>query len=122
MKTGLKMASAVIFGSVPMIAAAGSLASLQAAVSLRATLCNALAETGNTGCAAAAARLSRNADNTPVSLHLRDIGLTLAAFTPIARVVGELSDAEASSLVSLSVSYNPALGDAGALALANSLP
>lgn len=85
-------------------------------------LAAALRSIGNEGCIAAAERLDESTGHRHVQLHLRGVGLDVSDTEQIADALRPLTDAEASSLASLSLSYNAAIGDAGAIPLAHALP
>ena len=57
-----------------------------------------------------------------ISLHARRAGLSAADAMTISDTLQSLTYEQASSLGSFSLSYNPLIGDEGALALAPSLP
>ncbi|MGK0168643.1 MAG: hypothetical protein ACI9W2_000360 [Gammaproteobacteria bacterium] len=57
-----------------------------------------------------------------VPLHLRSAGLNASDAALIANALRSLTDADASSLSSLSLSYNQDIGDLGAIRLARGLP
>lgn len=87
------------------------------------TLTSALRSIGSEPCLAAAAALeARQHNDENFRLHLRGAGLNTIDVVTIAKALKTLPNNEASSLVSLSLSYNEALGDAGAIALASALP
>ena len=65
--------------------------------------------------------LSANKDED-ISLHLRSAGISRSDVVIIADALLSLTRDEASSLRSFSLSFNPEIGDAGALAIARSLP
>jgi hypothetical protein len=93
-----------------------------APLKLFGALASTLRETGNEDCVAAAARLQSANLNEGVALHLRSAGLTAANVARIAEALRSLTETEASLLTSLSFSYNKAIGDAGAMAIARALP
>lgn len=85
-------------------------------------LVRALRATDKDICVAAAARLeSLNAMASSFDLHLRSAGLDVADATNIAAAIRG-STTEQLSLRSFSSSYNPGIGELGAVALINSLP
>lgn len=87
------------------------------------TLANALRSIGSEPCLAAAAALEApQNDNGDIRFHLRSAGINTSDVVTIAEALRALPNKEASSLVSLSLSYNEALGDAGAISLAHALP
>ena len=86
-------------------------------------LAKALRSIGGPVCLAAAVKLEANQSNTDsVYFHLRHAALEASDAMVIAEALKSLPKESHSALVSLSLSYNHALGDAGAIALAQSLP
>jgi hypothetical protein len=93
-----------------------------AAVSgLREKLAAVLRSMDNKACAAPA-RLEASRDHEAVRSHLPDAALSESGVLRIAHALMALSEAEASSLASLSLSYNGAIGDVGAICSAHVLP
>ncbi|MFT5439143.1 MAG: hypothetical protein ACI9MJ_001004 [Alphaproteobacteria bacterium] len=83
----------------------------------------ALRAIGSDACIAAAQRLEAGeGGNGDISLHLRRASLNTADAIVLARAVSALTDEEALTLGSLSLSYNPGIGDAGASIVARALP
>ena len=124
LKTSLAIIPTIGIGTLvgsASVSAAQSTALLET-TELREKLARALRATANDGCIAAAIRLEDSNVNEGVVLHLRGLNLTASDVEPIADALRALTDAEGSLLASLSLSYNDAIGDAGALSLANALP
>ena len=119
---GLRLAGAAILASNPMVAAANSPTLTRPYASLRTKLVDALGRANNTGCSEAAALLRTASVGRTVSLHLRGVGLTVPALEQVTDAIRALNRDEARLLASVSVSYNYALSDAGAQALAKALP
>lgn len=71
-------------------------------------------------CTEAAKRLARSTKATDFDLHLRSAGLTQADARVLADAMASAGDGP--SLRSFSASYNPDLGDAGVVALAEAFP
>lgn len=87
------------------------------------TLAKALRSIGSPVCLAAADKLEASHEKrAQVSFHLRGAALTASDVLIIADALTSLPAEASSALVSVSLSYNRALGDAGAIALAQSLP
>lgn len=90
---------------------------------LAASLAHALRSIGTDLCRTAAARLDRRAQTGEAfSFALRGAGIDAAGARLIADALGSVSDRERAALTSFSLSYNPAIGDAGTIALARALP
>lgn len=121
MNIGLGLAGGALVGLTPIAASAKSLIPSRALKSLRVKLVNALTRANNIGCSAAAERVADSGSST-VSLHVRGVDLTVPALRQITQAISALNHGEARLLTSVSVSYNPALSDAGAQTLADSLP
>ena len=86
-------------------------------------LARALRATDKDICIAAAARLETlSAMASSFDLHLRSAGLDTADATNIAAAIRGSTADEQLSLRSFSSSYNPGIGELGAVALINSLP
>lgn len=103
-------------GFAPVAASASDLSGL------RNKLVAALYSINNEACIATAARLEASAHLENVRLHLRDVGLKSSDVTHIANALWSLTDAQASTLASVSLSYNKDIGDVGAVRLARALP
>lgn len=87
------------------------------------TLAKALRSIGSSVCRAAADKLEASQGNRAnVYFHLRDAALNASDALIIAEALKSLPEASSSALASISLSYNRALGDAGAIAMAQSLP
>ena len=83
----------------------------------------ALRAIGSDACIAAAQRLEvGEGGNGDISLHLRRANLNTADAIVFARAMSGLTDGEGLTLGSLSLSYNPGIGDAGASVVARALP
>lgn len=90
---------------------------------LAAKLATALRSIGGPVCNDAAQRLEATApDARNISLHLRRADLTKSDTFVLAHALQSLTGREAAALGSFSMSYNPDMEDAGALALARALP
>ena len=122
MNIGLGLAGAALVGLTPIAASAKSLIPSRALTSLRVKLVNALTRANSVGCSAAAERLFSDSGSSTVSLHLRGVDLTVPELRQVTHAISALNHDEACLLTSVSVSYNPALSDAGAQTLADSLP
>lgn len=86
-------------------------------------LAKALRLIGGPVCFTAADNLEANQSNSDsVHLHLRCAGLEASDAMVIAGALNSLPRTSYSELVSMSLSYNFTLGDAGAIAMAQSLP
>lgn len=86
-------------------------------------LAKALRSIGGPVCLAAADKLEANqSNNDSVYFHLRYAALEASDAMVIAGALKSLPRESHSALVSISLSYNYALGDAGAIAMAQSLP
>ena len=86
-------------------------------------LAEALRSIGSAVCLAAAEKLEASYGNRAnVYFHLRRAALNPSDTFIIAEALKSLPGQSGSALASLSLSYNRALGDAGAMALAQSLP
>jgi len=124
LKTGLSFAGALTgatYGLSSAVNASGSAGTAQQ--NLSRTLANALRSIGSKRCIAAAEELeASNRDDGGVRLHLRNAGLNASDVLTIAHALKSVSRKEASSLASLSFSYNEAIGDAGVVTLAQALP
>ena len=92
------------------------------ALRLEDSLQTVLRSIGSVDCVAAADRLAEksNVDKTLI-LHLRTAGIDADAAARIATALASVTDRERARLGSFSLSYN-SIGDAGALALATTLP
>jgi hypothetical protein len=123
LKNGLALLSAagLAVAAYPAFASASGRA-IHAGGRLHEKLAATLRSIDNAGCIAAAVRLEAAAGQGDVALQLRGVGLSAPAAATIADGLKALTDAEAASLTSLSLSYNAAIGDAGAAALARALP
>jgi hypothetical protein len=86
-------------------------------------IAKALRSVGSEQCKEAAKSLKRSGkQGSLIDLHLRNLGLeAFDAFAIGKALEGLIADSE-SSLKSISLSYNKALGSAGAIALAKALP
>jgi hypothetical protein len=83
----------------------------------------ALRAIGGDACIAAAQRIEAGGGGIgAISLHLRRAGLNTADAMVLAQAMSDLTDEEALTLGSLSLSYNPGIGDAGASVVAQALP
>lgn len=83
----------------------------------------ALRDTGKPVCGDAAERLeSAGFPASGFNLHLRGAGLTMPDALAIALALNALRAKNASPLRSFSISYNPGIGAAGAVALVNAFP
>jgi hypothetical protein len=86
-------------------------------------LINALLSIGTQTCNTAAKNLAAaQTSNLPFSLHLRNAGLRVSDAEVLAMALTRYSSVNGRMLQSLSVSYNPLLGDNGTKVLAKSLP
>ncbi len=80
-----------------------------------------LREIANEKCLAKAEILTQT--SSPIhSLHLRDLALQPSDVTAIATCLKQADESNEQFIQSISFSYNPLLGDSGAIALANNLP
>lgn len=122
LKTALVTLSALGIGTPGSATAVSASGSLLLVSGLPGKLAAALRLTGNEGCIAAAARLEATTIHVDVRLHLRGVGLTASDAERIAGALSSLTLEEAPSLTSLTLSYNEAIGDAGAVSLADALP
>jgi len=124
LKVGLAATAAGALGTTgyPGVVTASELSDAPEVNGLRQKLAAALRSIGNEGCTEAARRLETAERHDEVLLHLRGVGLNASGVARIADALSALTEAEASSLVSLSLSYNAAIGDAGAVPLAHALP
>ena len=121
LKTGFSALLMATMSCSARLAAAG-VAPASAANALSVKLAAALRKTGNPTCASAAGRLLTRAEPGLVDLHLRAAGLSPAHVEHLAAAMQSLTGPEASCLSSLSLSYNPQIGDAGVLRLTQALP
>jgi hypothetical protein len=80
-----------------------------------------LRETENIDCINKAESLDAQS-GTAANLHLRSLGLKSADIIAIASALSEAKDDKNESITSISLSYNDATGDEGAIAIAKSLP
>ena len=88
-----------------------------------ATLAQALRTIGTEPCITAAEKLEkRGAQSGDFRFHVRNAGIDSAGAVTIATALNSVSSDEALALVSFSLSYNEALSDVGAIALAKALP
>lgn len=86
-------------------------------------LAKALRSIGCSVCSDAARYLDASQANTgDIDLHLRSAGIDGTDVGMIARALRSLTKQEALVLGSLSLSYNPGIGNAGVIARAQSLP
>ena len=86
-------------------------------------LVEALRSIGSPVCLAAALKLEADQSNRDnIYFHLRHAALTASDALIIAEALKSLPRESHSSLVSMSLSYNDAIGDTGAIAMAQSLP
>lgn len=124
LKTSLIRVSALVAGTLGLptfISAFDSPMTEPSTIAI--TLANALRSIGSESCLVAAASLEASQSNDgDIRFHLRSAGIDASGAMIIAEALRSLPNREASSLVSLSLSYNEALGDAGAIALAHALP
>jgi len=87
------------------------------------TLAKALRSIGSPVCLAAALRLEADQRNdNKIHFYLRDAALKLSDALIIAKALKSLPSESHSALLSMSLSFNNAIGDAGAIALAQSIP
>jgi|GEM_PF-390623 len=87
------------------------------------TLAKALRSIGSNVCRAAADKLEASQGNRAnVYFHLRGAALNASDALVIAEALKSLPEESSSALASFSLSYNRALGDAGAIVMAQSLP
>jgi hypothetical protein len=87
------------------------------------TLARTLRAIGTHTCITAAEKLEeRGIQSGDFSFLVRDAGIDSAGAAAIATALNSVSRDEARALVSFSLSYNVALGDTGAIALAKALP
>jgi len=90
---------------------------------LRAVLVQTLRTIGTDPCITAANDLEdRDNRGGSFSFHVRDAGINSTGAVAIATALHSVSSDQALALVSFSLSYNAALGDGGAIALAKALP
>ncbi len=68
------------------------------------------------------AKILANEVHKSMSLHLRSLSLKLSDILAIASVIAQENTSIASSISSISLSYNQEVGDAGAIAIFKSLP
>lgn len=116
---GFLGASAFALGAIQSASFANGTASSGAC----AILIKTLRSTGKEVCILAADKLEAEAaSGAPVSLHLRNAGLQVADAEALATAFTGYSSDNSQRIWSFSVSYNPLLGDQGAIALARSLP
>ncbi|MGJ8535132.1 MAG: twin-arginine translocation signal domain-containing protein [Alphaproteobacteria bacterium] len=119
---GASAATGVVGSGFPSTALANILPEKDSKMPL-SILVRALRATDKDICIAAAARLeSLNAMASSFDLHLRSAGLDAADATSIAAAIRGSTADEQLSLRSFSSSYNPGIGELGAVALINSLP
>jgi hypothetical protein len=123
-KTGLALLTTFGLGSTvyPAWVTASQIPVATEVCGLRTKLASVLRSMDNQACVAVAARLEASKGQEAVSLHLRGAQLTESGVLRIADALAALTEGEASSLASLSLSYNGAIGDAGAISLAHALP
>lgn len=118
LEIGVLGASAVVLGTGNASALAGAVSTSGASD----ILIRALRSIGTEKCLAAADTLEAAPDSgAPFSLHLRSAGLKGADAGVLAEALERYSSENGRMLQSFSVSYNPLLGDEGAVALARSL-
>ena len=119
--TEIAMLAAVVIGYLSIIKADTS--HMAHAKIVVTTLAKALRSIGSPVCLAAAEKLEASqGNNANVSFHLRSAALNASDALIIAEALKSLPTEASSALASMSLSYNRALGDAGAIALAQSLP
>ena len=88
-----------------------------------ANLINTLRAMEKGVCDTAAENIERSmSSGASIYLHLRNAGLDLSDVQHLGEALKALSNSNTKQISSFSVSYNDQLGDAGALALAQSLP
>lgn len=87
------------------------------------TLINTLRAMENDVCDTAAKDIETSLDSgSALFLHLRNAGLNVSDILNLGEALSNLSDSDNKPLLSFSMSYNSQVGDAGAVALAQSLP
>lgn len=95
----------------------------QKSTNLRTVLAQALRTIGTDSCISAANDLEdRDYRGGSFRFHVRDAGINSTGAVAIATALHSVSSDQALALVSFSLSYNAALGDDGAIALAKALP
>ena len=124
LRAGLGAASFMTVGLLSFSALARTTASGRTfAEGAAIKLAQALRSIGCDECSESAMRLETSLRNDgSISLHARRAGLSAADAMTISDTLQSLTYEQASSLGSFSLSYNPLIGDEGALALARSLP
>ena len=87
------------------------------------SLANVLRSIGGDVCIDAAMALEALPDTADsFNLHLRQAGLNRSGAGVLADALKVFQSTESTAIASLSVSYNPEIGDAGAVAIVNALP
>ena len=124
----LKTGIAIGFGLVPALAGVSGIATAAAngssgGVTRMGALISALRSIGNPVCLVSASRLAALDPNiTSFDLHLRSAGLDAEDARILADALRETNEFSGPGLRSFSASYNPALTDAGVVALAEAFP
>lgn len=77
---------------------------------------------GNSACIRLASQLEAAIPTGPSSLTLRELGLSQTEVLAVADAIATCSQPQAPAIISLSMSYHETMGNAGAIALAQSLP
>ena len=124
MRSGFASAVGITVGAHAFLVLSGTLSSMDdPAHRASRKLARALREIGTRQTVTWARRLEANRTGAKgFSLHLRDAALTPDDAAVIARALRGLTAEEAATLVSLSLSYNAEIRDAGAVAVARALP
>ena len=116
------MASAIAAAGIPNIAAAMTSSDGNTRLELL-DLIKTLNATEKDVCVSAASRLDAlDSVASEFDLHLRHANLDEGDATKIAVAIRNLSPTHAPTVRSFSISYNPGIGESGAIALINSLP